>query len=124
MQEGILASQSIACDLGGFLADSPGQTGTLDQYEFVDWNLSNSGIFLLNFQGASGGEFVVITYQLSGNQLIRSNSSTGVSTTISKYVTAFSVVANPDNSSQALIQITIAFRYFSATYTLIGVPPS
>ncbi len=70
------------------------------------------------------GDTIVITYQVSGNELVRSNSSTGVSTTIAKYVTAFSVVSNPDNSSQALIQITIAFRYFSATYTLIGVPPS
>jgi hypothetical protein len=38
-------------------------------------------------------------------------------------VTAFSVTANPDNTSQALIQITVAFRYFSATFTLIGVSP-
>jgi prepilin-type N-terminal cleavage/methylation domain-containing protein len=124
VQEGILAAQSIACDLGGFLADTPGRTGTLAQYDFVDWNLSNSGVFLLNFQGANVGDVIVITYQLSGNQLIRTNSSTGVTTTIAKYVTAFSVVSNPDNSSQALIQITIAFRYFSANYTLIGVPPS
>ncbi len=66
-QEGILAAQSIACDLGGFLPDAPGQTGTLAQYQFVDWNLSNSGVFLLNFQGANVGDVVVITYQLSGN---------------------------------------------------------
>jgi prepilin-type N-terminal cleavage/methylation domain-containing protein len=123
-QEAVLATQSIACDLGGFLADTPGQTGTLAQYQFVDWNLSNSGVFLLNFQGANPGDVIVITYQLSGNQLVRSNSSNGVSTTIAKYVTAFSVTENPNNTSQALIQITIAFRYFSATYTLIGVPPS
>ena len=33
-QEGILAAQSIACDLGGFLADSSGRTGTSSQYDF------------------------------------------------------------------------------------------
>ncbi len=28
-QEGILAAQSLACDFGGFLADTPGRTGTM-----------------------------------------------------------------------------------------------
>ena len=66
----------------------------------------------------------MITYQQSGNQLVRYNSASGITTTIASYVTAFSVAPNPDNTSQALIQITVAFRYFSATFTLIGVPPS
>ena len=28
-QEGILAAQSLACDFGGFLADTPGRTATV-----------------------------------------------------------------------------------------------
>src|SRR4051794_36326829 len=48
VQEGVLAAQSIACDLGGFLADSPGRTGTLDQYRFKDWDLSHGDALLLN----------------------------------------------------------------------------
>ena len=83
-------------------------------------------MLILNFQGATGnpGDLVIITYQLQGNLLVRSNSSTGATTTVAKYVTGFAVAPNPSNTQQARIQITIAFRYFTATYTLIGVPPS
>jgi hypothetical protein len=122
-QEGILAAQSIACDLGGFLADSSGRTGTSSQYSFTGWDLSQGDALVLNFQGATPGDLIVITYQQSGNQLVRYNSASGITTTIASYVTAFSVAPNPDNTSQAFIQITIAFRYFSATYTLVGVNP-
>jgi hypothetical protein len=123
-QEAILASQSLACDLGGYLPDSPGQTGTLGQYDFVDWDLSNSNTLVLNFQGAASGDLIVITYELQGNLLVRSNSATGVTTTIAKYLTSFSVQGDPDNANLATIQFTIAYRYFTSTYTLIGVSPS
>jgi Tfp pilus assembly protein PilW len=124
-QEGILAAQSIACDLGGFLADNLGRTGRLDQYVFVNWDVSNGNVLVLNYYGATTTprDLVNITYQLSGNQLVRYDSTSGVTTTIANYVTAFSVEQDPNNPSQALIQITIAFRYFNATYTLIGVNP-
>ncbi len=133
-QESILAAQSLACDLGGFLADSPGRTGIYPQtsppspYQFVDWDFSQGSppgtVLLLNFQGLSSGEPIVIKYELLGNQLVRSNSSTGLTTTIANYVTGFTVEPDPGNASCVQINITIAFRYFSATYTLIGVPPS
>jgi prepilin-type N-terminal cleavage/methylation domain-containing protein len=123
-QESIMAAQSLACDLGGFLADSPGRTGTLSQYQFVDWDLSQGDVLLLNFQGGGSGNPIVISYQLQGNQLVRSNSSTGVATTIANYVTGFTVAPVANNANQALITITIAFRYFTGTYTLIGVSPS
>jgi hypothetical protein len=123
-QEGILAAQSIACDLGGYLADSAGRTGTSSQYNFTGWDLSEGNALILNFQGATTSDLVAITYQLSGNQLVRYNSSSGITTTIAKYVTGFAVEPNPANASQALIQITISFRYFTSTYTLIGVSPT
>jgi len=123
-QESILAAQSLACDLGGFLADSPGRTGTLSQYQFVDWDVSQGDVLLLNFQGTGSADLVIISYQLQGNQLVRSNSSTGVATTIANYVTGFTVAPVPNNANQALITITIAFRYFTGTYTLTGVTPS
>jgi type II secretory pathway component PulJ len=122
-QEGILAAQSIACDLGGFLTDNSGRTGTATQYVFFGWDLSQGNALVLNYYGATTSDLVVITYQLNGNQLVRYNSTSGVTTTIANYVTAFSVEPNPNNASQALIQITIAFRYFNSTYTLIGVNP-
>jgi hypothetical protein len=123
-QEAILASQSLACDLGGYLPDSPGQTGTLGQYDFVDWDLSNSNALVLNFQGAASGDVIVVTYELQGNLLVRTNSSTGVTTTIAKYLTSFSVQGDPDNANLATIQFTVAYRYFTSTFTLIGVSPS
>ena len=54
----------------------------------------------------------MITYQQSGDQLVRYNSASGMTTTIAKYVTGFSVAANPENSSQALIQITVYVPLF------------
>lgn len=123
-QEAVLAAQSLACDLGGFLGDAPGRTGTLSQYQFLNWTLSDGSVLWLNFQGADSTDFVVITYQLQGDLLVRYNASTGVTTPIAKYVTGFTVAANPDNANQALIQITISFRYFTGTYTLIAVNPS
>ena len=124
-REGMLAAQSLACDLGGFLADAPGQTGTLTQYRLIPpFGLSNPSILLLTFQGASSGEQIFITYQLSGNQLVRSNSSTGATTTIANYVTGFTVTPIPTLANpNAQIQITMKYSYFSVIYSLIGVSP-
>ncbi len=123
-QEGILAAQSLACDLGGFLADPPGRTGTLAQYPFQSWDLSQGDVLILYFQGSTPTDLIAVTYQLSGDQLIRTNSSSGVTTTIARGVTAFSVGAYPDNPSQALIQFIVAYRYFTSKYTLIGINPT
>jgi Tfp pilus assembly protein PilW len=123
-REGILTAQSLACDLGGFVGDAPGRTGTLSAYQFVDWDLSNNDVLLLNFQESQGGGLVVISYQLQGSELTRTNSATGVTTTIARYVTAFSVASDPDNSNYAVIQITISYRYFTSTFTLVGVNPA
>jgi Tfp pilus assembly protein PilW len=123
-QEGILAAQSLACDFGGFLADAPGRMGTLAQYSFTNWDASQGNVLVVNFQGTIPTDVVAITYQLNGNQLVRSNSSSGVTTTIARYVTAFSVEPNPQDSSQVVIQITITYRYFTSTYTLIGISPT
>ena len=101
-QEGTLAAQSLAYDFGGFLADSPGRTGTLAQYSFTNWDVSQGNVLVLYFQGTTPTDVIAITYQLNGNQLVRTNSSSGVTTTIAKYVTAFSALLNPDNTSQAV----------------------
>jgi hypothetical protein len=122
-REGILAAQSLACDLGGFVAESAGRNGTITQYAFTGWDLSQANVLVLNYQGTSTTDLIAITYQQSGNNLVRYNSSSGVTTTVATYVTAFSVGPNPDNESQALIQITVSFRNYAATYTLIGISP-
>jgi Tfp pilus assembly protein PilW len=131
-QEGILAAQSLACDLGGFLADLPGRTGSMqtgasNTYQASGtppWDTSNPGVLMLNFTGPGQPAVIVITYQLEGSQLVRTNSSTGVSTTVARYVTAFSAVPYPNNTSYLEITLTIAYRNFTSTFTLIGVPPS
>jgi hypothetical protein len=127
-QEGILAAQSLACDFGGFLADLPGRTGAMQvgaanayQMSSPPWDVSTPGVLLLNFFGGTSSDTVVISYQLEGNTLVRTNSSTGVSTTVARYLTAFSAAANPDNINQVVVTLTIAYRNFTTTFTLIGV---
>jgi type II secretory pathway pseudopilin PulG len=131
-REAILTTQSLAYDLSGFLADSPGRTGTLTQYQFGSppWDTSQGSppgsLLWLNFQGASSGNPIVIKYEwLAGsNQLVRFDSSTGVTTTTANYVTGFSVAPEPGNAANVQITLTITFRNFAATYTLIGVNPT
>ena len=120
-QEGILAAQSLACDLGGFMADAVGRTGTLAKYSFSSWDYSEGTVLILYYHRATGIE--VVTYSLNGNQLVRSNVSSGVTTPIAHYVSAFSVAANPENSSQAVITITVTYRNFKSTFTLISTGP-
>jgi hypothetical protein len=129
-QEGILAAQSIACDLGGYLADSAGRIGTTAtaaQYSFDDWDLSSGSALVLKYYGPNSSDPTTesqVTYKLSGNQLVRDDTATGNTTIIASYVTAFSVSQDPDIAALALIEITVMFRYFSATFTLIGVKPT
>ena len=65
-QEGILATQSIACDLGGFLADTPGQTGTLVPVSIRRLELLQQRCVPPELPGGELGDVIVITYQLSG----------------------------------------------------------
>jgi prepilin-type N-terminal cleavage/methylation domain-containing protein len=123
-QEGILAAQSIACDFGGFLADSPGRAGTLAQYSFTNWDSSQGNVLVIYFQGSTPNDLIAISYEMTGSRLVRTNSSTGTSTTIARYVTAFSAEPSQSNPSQVQIQITITYRYFKSTLTLIAESPT
>jgi hypothetical protein len=123
-QEAILAAQSLACDFGGFLADPQGRTGDLSQFQFLDWDLSHGDTLLLNFRGAGAQDVIVVAYELQGDRLVRSNSATGVTTTVAGHVTGFAVAPDPNNANQAQIQVTISYRFFAVTHTLIGVKPS
>jgi hypothetical protein len=129
-QEGILATQSLACDFGGFLADTPGRTGTMavgtqNPYQFTGWDVSTPGVLLLNFYVAATPPVITISYQLEGNQLVRTstNLSTGVTTTttVARYVTNFSAAVYPSNPNQVVITLIIAYRNFTTTFTLVGV---
>jgi hypothetical protein len=148
-QEGVLAAQSLACDFAGFLADSSGPTGTYQDgitnpYQAVQagpgapfWNVSTPGVLVLYFYGANTSDLVTISYQVVTDPqtqvscLVRTDSSTGVSTTVARYLAAsgFSTTAIPNtnpsntNPSQVQITITIAYRNFTSTFTLIGVAP-
>jgi hypothetical protein len=135
-QEGILIAQSLACDLGGFLDDdpsaSPGRTGgtlsdsaQFNPYQFIDWSTSNSNVLLLNFSSGTNSPAYTVSYQIASNQLVRTctNLSTGASTTmtVARYVTVFSLQSVESNVQMT---ITLNYRNFTTTFTLIGVPPS
>ena len=90
-QEGILAAQSLACDLGGFLADAPAAPAPRPSTRSRAGTSLKATCSSCISRGRTGTDVIAITYQLSGDQLVRSNSSTGVTTTIARYVTAFSV---------------------------------
>ena len=62
-QEGVLAAQSIACDFGGYLADSSGRAGDLTQYSLTSWDVSQPDLLILYFQGTSSSDVIVVTYQ-------------------------------------------------------------
>jgi hypothetical protein len=133
-QEGILATQSLACDFGGFLPDVPKSSGAMSDgvqrpypYQAAGsppWNVSNPGVLMLNFYGASTSEVVTVTYQLEGNQLVRTSTSTGVQTTVARYVTGFTPAPVQDQPNQVSITITIGYGNFTSTFTLVGVSPS
>ncbi len=86
--------------------------------------MSTPGVLLLNFYVAATPPVITISYQLVGNQLVRTNSSTGVSTTVSRYVTGFTAAVSPGNPNQVAITLTIAYRNFTTTFNLVGVGPS
>jgi hypothetical protein len=128
-QEGVLAAQSLVADFGGFLADTAGRQGTINatspnSYQFTGWDVSTPGVLLLNYYGSDQSSVVVVSYQLHGNLLTRTNSSSGITTTVSRYVTAFAAAADPDNANHLIITITISYRNFTTTFTLVGVRPS
>jgi hypothetical protein len=138
-QEGILIAQSLACDLGGFLDDdpsaSPGRTGgtlidfpptnTFNPYQFSGWSTSNPGVLLLSFSDLTTSLGYTVTYQVESNQLLRTctNLSTGASTTmtVARYVSSFSPQSGESNLQMT---VTLSYRNFTSTFTLIGVPPS
>jgi prepilin-type N-terminal cleavage/methylation domain-containing protein len=135
-QEAMLATQSLAYDLGGFLPNIQGQALTLDNPSTA-WGTptGESHVLSLTFGGTT------ILYFLQGNQLVRSDSSsTAGPTTIANYVKSFTVASyapNPASPTTQQLQLTITIAYpnptialpdlqpkFSGTYTLIAVRPS
>ena len=110
-QEGILAAQSIACDFGGFLADAPGRTGTLTQYSFTSWDVSQANVLILYFQGTTGTDVIAITYELSGDQLVRYQLVERRDDHDRPTRYGLLCRLKPENTGQAMIQITVTFRY-------------
>jgi hypothetical protein len=102
------------------------QDGSASPYQSSSppWNVSNPGVLILNYYGATTSDVIAVTYQLTGQMLVRTNSSTGVTTPVARYVTAFSAAPAPGNPNQVVITITVAYRNFSSTFTLIGVAPT
>jgi hypothetical protein len=146
-REAILAVQSLAYDLGGFLNDDPSATtpgrpgGSMSDvalknpYQFLDWDTSNSGILLLNYSGGSSSPAYTVRYQLEsdpnsseGYHLVRicTNLSTAISSkvTVARHVAQNGLSVAASGPNQVQIQLTIVYRNISSTFTLIGVPPA
>jgi len=134
-------TESLARDLGGFLADvdykpnSGPMPGKLNDYKLIwppSWNNNN---LILNFQGQDPppptSVIITYTYNPLDCQLVRSNSFTGTnSVVIARHVSNFHVGNNPDNRIQVTLELTYPdpqskrkYPRFKATYTLVGVPP-
>ena len=133
--EANMAAEALARDLGGYLVDTAGNPGTLQQYQFSSWSFSSDGSTLfLNYQGAAPGPpYQIVTYQQQGVRLVRTMLSSGLQTVVAQHVTGFLVQPGPDDPSQAQISLTLSYPdpssprmsnpSFSGTYVFIGVPP-
>jgi len=140
--EASLASEALARDLSGYLADNSGVPGTLTQYQFYNWYTSSDGtILFLNYQGANPGPpYVLVTYQQQDYGLVRTLSNPVQSVVVASHVTGFNAsLCNSDgtpNPAGSNVKIAITLTYpdpssprqgnpkFSGTYVLIGVPPA
>ena len=133
--EASLAAEALARDLGGYLVNTSGAPGTLQQCQFSSWSFSADGtILFLNYQGAAPGPpYQIVTYQQQDVRLVRTQLSNGLQTVVARHVTGFLVQPGPDDPSQVRICLTLSYPdpssprqsnpSFSGTYVFIGVPP-
>lgn len=143
-REGVLAIQSLAYDISGFLDDEPTSPssgrpwgkmsdGGLNPYQFSKWDTSNSEILVLYFSDGSTSTAYCVKYELQidpdprqGYQLVRvlTKQSTPVwQSTVARHVVENGLNVIPAGSNQVQIQLTIRYRNIQSTFILIGVQP-
>jgi prepilin-type N-terminal cleavage/methylation domain-containing protein len=124
------AAASLARDLGGSLADPAGRPGGANDGRYVGRVLTPPSTLRLCFHGGTSADMTprwaapdtVISYQLQGDQLIRTNEATGVAVTIASSLSALEIAPLPDGSG---LDISMAFtvRDLSLSYHLVTVDP-
>ncbi len=131
--EARLAAESLAQDLGGYLADGGGEPGDLTRY-VCQWPPDTAAGLSLGFTAADVVGPIVVAYSVQDKQLRRRKTVGGVDedVCVARYVSGFSAEMEPDQSA-VLIHLSLTYpdagaaasTYFSCTYQLVGVrPPS
>jgi prepilin-type N-terminal cleavage/methylation domain-containing protein len=134
-QEASLAAESLARDLSGYLPNSGALPGGQASAKFVGrMEPENTALWLCFDSQASPNRTAdwaspdtVIVYQLSGDQLVRSDQEAGTTVVIARYLTSFQAAdQGVDESGNHIVSLQLSFSYrnIQRTYNLIGVDPS
>ncbi len=123
-QEANLAVESFTRDLGGSLADQI--AGDRQIGRAVGRLVVGGSALWLCFDGdpadgdAWGPTDTVITYEVQGNQLIRTNDQTGVAVVVADKVSLLQLTEQID---EIRIDLTFQYRDLTRTYTMIAKDP-
>lgn len=129
--EARLAAESLARDLGGYLADGGGEPGDLSQH-LCQWPPDTTDGLTLTYTAADEGSPILVAYTLQDKGLHRRKAVAGVDqdVRVARYVSGFTAEPGGDPST-VLIHLSLTYpdagpassTYFSCTYELIGVQP-
>jgi type II secretory pathway component PulJ len=127
-EEATLAVDALARDLGGYLSDTDGRTGSSSIYRFVGRMQPDNSQLWLCFDGGDSpnGDAdwddpdIVIIYQLQGSSLVRHNQTTGTDFIVARYVDSLQLL---DLGDRVQIQLTFLYRGISQTYTFVARDP-
>jgi hypothetical protein len=128
--EASLATAALARDLGGAIPEPSGELGSTTDGRLVGRDTPASDHLRLCFHGGTSTDLtpqwaapdIVVSYQLVGDQLIRTNGSTGVAIVVARELSSFQVAPLADGSGVS-IQMTFALRGLSLTYQLAALDP-
>jgi prepilin-type N-terminal cleavage/methylation domain-containing protein len=124
------AAASFARDLGGSLADPAGRLGGTKDAAFVGRSIPSPGYLRLCYHGGTGTDMTpswaapdsVISYQLQGQNLVRTDEIANTAVVVATGVTAFD--AEPLSSANGVsLTLTFTVRNLSLTYTLVALDP-
>ena len=128
--EANLAAASFSRDFGGNLADSAGRVGVPLDGRFTGRMIPASGWLRICYHGGNDTDplpkwatpDVVISYQLDGNRLIRTDENAGTQVVVATNLTSFSVTDNGAGTG-VVISMMFALRGLTATYTHVALDP-
>jgi type II secretory pathway component PulJ len=127
-QEANLATDALARDLAGSLANPEGRLGAKTSYPFIARLQPGNAQLWLCFDGGDppngvadwGTPDTVIVYTLQDTCLVRTDQNAGTTVTVARYLTGFQV---QDIGGGVQIQLTFTYRSRTQTYTLVARDP-